>query len=636
MLKPNKIILILLLFLSGIKLFGQECTGALGDPVVNFDFGRGSALFGPSLGGITNYKFVAGTPSDGDYTISKNTFGMLNQTSGWHQITNHTPNDPDGYMMIVNASTNPGIFYQTNLPSLCSGTTYEFAAWAINILNYSGKKPNLTFQIETKMGQILKTYITGDILDGPTPQWIKYSTTFTVGTETDLVLKIINSGPGGVGNDLAFDDITFRACGPVITQKIDNSENVNANLCEGQSANYQLKANVSNDVYVNPRYQWQLNTGSGWNDIAGQTATTYSAIFNNATAGIYQYRLVAAEADNINSVICRVASPPVTITVTAYPIAKAENSGPVCIGETIQLNASGGTSYSWKGPNFSSTNKNPTISNTTKAMSGDYVVTVTTNGCTSTATTSVSVLDQLSVSTNITEATLCEGNSVALLASGGTAYKWTPIAGLSDPTIPNPIASPNENTVYRVEVSNGGCVDYADISISVIKKAVADAGKDVKILTGQSTKLNGKITGDYDYFYWTPSDYLDDPLSSSPTATPPTDITYTLTAVPKFGCSTGSDDVSIKVYPKIVISNTFSPNGDGINDIWEIPAAYAFPNPVVKIINRNGQLVYQSSGPFKPWDGRLNGKELPSAVYYYTIYFNSDFQTFSGWINLIR
>lgn len=353
-------------------------------------------------------------------------------------------------------------------------------------------------------------------------------------------------------------------------------------------------------------------------------------------AGSYQYRLITAEAENIGLATCRVATTPFTINVTAFPIAVAENFSPICIGQTIQLNASGETSYSWVGPNFSSTEKSPSITNATKDMAGEYTVTVATNGCSTTATTTVSILEPPVVATNFKQTTICEGTSVALSASGGTIYQWTPAVGLSDPNSSNPTASPTETTIYTVKVSNGACAETAEITVNVNKNAIVDAGLDQKIILGQAITLNGKVIGNDFTYYWSPNDFLDDPSQLNPIAKPTEDITYTLHAISNLGCNTITDKVFIKVYPKIVISNTFSPNGDGINDIWEIPAAYAFPNPIVKIINRNGQLVYQSTGPFKPWDGKLDGKELPSAVYYYTIYFNSDFQTFSGWINLIR
>ncbi|MCX2575345.1 T9SS type B sorting domain-containing protein [Pedobacter sandarakinus] len=622
--------------LCGSIVSAQECNGALGDPVVNFNFGSGTSTIGPSLGSVTNYKFINGSPDDGQYTIAKNTFGMHNEPRGWHQITNHTPNDPNGYMMVVNASFTSDIFYQTNLPPLCSGTTYEFAAWVINILNYSGIKPNVTFQIETRGGQILKTYNTGDIPERTSPTWIKYSTVFTTGSETDLVLKIINAGQGGIGNDIALDDITFRACGPIITSTVNNVSTDHFSLCEGESDTFAIKADVSTGVYANPRYQWQLNNGNGWNDIAGANTTAYLAEFLQAKPGSYQYRLVVAEAENINSPNCRVASSPISILVNPTPVAVATNSGPACLGQNIQLSATGGTSYEWVGPNFTSNLQNPTLPNADFSMAGTYTVTVTQNGCTATASTTISVFPPVEISTSEDTVTICEGTAIPLMASGGTTYQWSPAIGLSNDRIANPIASPKDTTTYTVTVSNGGCFETATITVNVVKNAIANAGADQKIISGQSVILDGKLSGDYETFYWTPSDYLDDPNSLTPTASPPTDITYTLNATTKLGCSMSSDAVFIRVYPKIVIPNTFSPNGDSVNDTWNIPAAAAFPNPILKVTNRYGKLVYESTGTFKPWDGKSNGRELPPAVYYYTIYFNEDFKTYTGWINLIR
>lgn len=623
---------ILLLFTLKRASAQQVCTGALGDPVININFGSGNTNFSSALStNTTNYKFVTGTPEDGDYAIAKNTNGMR---SGWHQVNNHTPNDPNGYMMVVNASNTPGIFYQTPIPDLCPGTTYEFAAWIINILNYSGIKPNITFSIETSSGIEVHKYNTLDIPDGTSPNWIQYATTFTTGGETDLILKITNNGPGGNGNDIALDDITFRACGPTITPSIENNPSTNISVCEGTTESFNLSANVSAG-YIDPVFQWQVNTGTTWTDIPGENSTQTTVNLTNAVKGTYQYRLVAAERQNITSINCRVASTPLIITVN--PSVSASSNGPVCVGANIQLSATEGNTFSWTGPNgFNSPDKSPLINNAQLNMSGVYTVTATLNGCTSTSTTNVSVLDLVDASTGFNSVPICEGTSTRLFASGGTVYTWFPTEGLSNPNIADPIATPKETTIYTVTVSNGACSATATSEVIVIKNAVADAGADTKILNGQSTTLNGKVTGDNVTYSWTPIDYLDDATKLNPVATPPSDITYRLNAISNSGCLSSTDEVFIKVYPKIVIPNSFTPNGDGVNDTWIIPVANAFPNAKVRIVNRTGNLLYQSNGIYKPWDGKFEGKDLPVGTYYYTIYFNEDFQMFSGWIFLTR
>lgn len=86
---------------------------------------------------------------------------------------------------------------------------------------------------------------------------------------------------------------------------------------------------------------------------------------------------------------------------------------------------------------------------------------------------------------------------------------------------------------------------------------------------------------------------------------------------------------SIRLYTKIVddlaFGNVFSPNGDGINDVWRVPKSYLFPDLSIEIFNRWGSLVWSATGEkaAKGWDGRTNnGKELPIGTYYYVIKFN--------------
>jgi gliding motility-associated-like protein len=103
------------------------------------------------------------------------------------------------------------------------------------------------------------------------------------------------------------------------------------------------------------------------------------------------------------------------------------------------------------------------------------------------------------------------------------------------------------------------------------------------------------------------------------------------------GC-VGSDTVTFTEAacsaPKI--PNTFTPNGDGINDTWDINGLQGFTQCTVFIYTRWGQLVFKSNGYPRPWDGRYNGKNLPAGTYYYVIDLNNNTQPVSGFVTIIR
>ena len=631
---------ILIVLYSTTKTNAQICTGDLGAPILaaGTDFGSGLNTFGnPLSGSTTSYNFISGTPNDGSYTIVKST---ANLNPGWHlNINNHTPNDPNGYMMVVNADLNKGIFYQTTVTGLCPGVTYEFASYIINILRNPGIKPNIRFTIEND-GVSIKEFSTGDIQEGSPTDWVKYGTIFTtplnVGT---ITLKMTNQNPGGNGNDLALDDITFRPCGPKIIPVIVNTSSSTVNICEGQSASVDLSATVSS-VYVNPVYQWQVNTGTGFTDlnIAGGQSTQVTVNYTNAIAGTYIYQLLVAEGGNINSPNCRIVSSPLTVTVSANPMPIASYTGLACEGSDITLNVNAGATFKWIGPNgFTSNLQSPALTNLLPNQSGMYTVSITNAaGCSSTSDIMLQILPKVIATTNIPNgvASICEKSTIQLVGYGGTSYRWEPAEGLSDPAIANPIASPTKTTNYTVTVTNGQCSITTTILINVTKLAKADAGTDQKALAGQSVNLDGKASGDNVTYLWSPPDYLDDPTKLNPTATPPRDITYRLTV--QSACGTSTDDVFIRIYPKVEIQNTFTPNGDGKNDTWNITALGAFPTHEIKVVNRNGQTVFTNKGSYLPWDGKFNNKDVPVGSYYYTIYLNDDFKTLSGWVFVMR
>lgn len=643
-----KVLFLMLCCFSCWQGFAQLPGGSLGDPVINETFGHGATfgVVGPPLPAtVTNVRYTTEScPADGFYTINSSLGNCFGGT--WQVVPHDHTGDKNGYMMIINSSFDPSIFYVQKAAGnlLCPNTTYQFSAWIMNVIRDRADtrnhiRPNITFSIETVGGTVLKTYDTGDIPQGDFTTFVEYGTSFTTPSNgDDIIVKMRNNAPGGNGNDLILDDITFRPYGPTILAGFgDVSSTTDRDLCEGESGSYTLKASQAG--YADPYYQWQVNKndGAGWTDVLGQTSTSLTVALTNAVAGKIQYRIGVLNGASA-ALTCRIYSQPLTINVNPLPHVIVAPKTLVCEGQELRLTATGGTDYSWTGPNgFSSTEQSPLLAAAAdNSKDGVYQVTVSIKGCVSTATTTVQVLPKV-VPTISSDVTICEGSLVQLQAGGGVSYKWTPSTDLDADNVANPTANPKVTTTYHVSIDNGGCVDGTkQVTVTVLKLPTADAGKDVSIQEGESVKLNGVVNGDNIIYYWTPSDQLDDPQSLTPVASPTENTTYTLYAESQANCGIATDEVFVRVYKKITIPNSFTPNGDGINDLWEINQLFTYPESVLTVFTRDGRQVYRTIGYAKPWNGLYNGKALPAGTYYYTIDLKNNTPVHSGWVLLLK
>ena len=628
--------------LAGLnKINAQVCTGSLGDAVVGINFGAGTGIGSALPPSQTTYTFTGGDcPTDGSYTIINSTSNCFGGT--WHNLTeDHTPNDANGYMMLVNASLTPSDFFLDTITVLCPNTTYEFSAWVVNVLKTSScqpnpSRPNLVFTIESITGTVLGSYSTGDIAETTTPTWKQYGLFFTT-PAASVVIRIRNNAPGGCGNDLAVDDINFRPCGPKVTTSVLNTSQTDVNLCTGSNTNTPLTGVVSSG-YTNPALQWQLSTDNGvtWTDIAGATSNSYT--FTGTAIGVYKYRLTVAEAGNIANFNCRVASNVTTVTIHDLPVATAVSNSPVCEGKAVNLTAGGGASYAWTGPaGYTSGAQNP-VFDAAANSAGNYTVTVTDQfGCVNTASTTVNILSKPIIDVFPKSASFCMGDSVLLTATGGATYLWTPVTGLINPTSASTYAKPVATTTYTVTATGAnGCGDSLTIKISVFKKPVVRAGEDIVLISGQSAVINATLETSNVNFFWTPVDFLNDPLLVRPTTTPNKDIAYTLHAVSGLGCGVATDTVLIKVYNGLFIPNAFTPDGNGNNDRWEIKVLAAYPLARVVLFNRFGELVFASNGATDYWDGTYKGKKAAAGAYVYVIDLKNNSPVIKGEVLIVR
>lgn len=200
----------------------QLCEGAPGAAALSEDFGQG-ANFGPPLpDGTTTYIYNDGSPSGGTYMVTNRT--QLNGAN-WHEGLDNTPDDEFGYMLLFDATAEPGAFFNLLLEGLCPGTHYEFSAYLANVVTpgaCGGEsiEPNVRFELRSPgTNELLGSIQTGDLPTTPFLRWDPYGLTFTLPEDQDAVqLLLINSAPGGCGNDLAIDDISLRICNPARRQ----------------------------------------------------------------------------------------------------------------------------------------------------------------------------------------------------------------------------------------------------------------------------------------------------------------------------------------------------------------------------------------------------------------------------------
>jgi gliding motility-associated-like protein len=640
----RQFLLVFLMLLAFSKLHSQLCNGSLGDPIINITFGSGSNP-GQALTTTTNLQYVPyDCPNDGSYTVRNNTSSCFGNT--WYTLKSDHTGNTDGYFMLINASLQKSEFYIDTVKGLCPNTTYEYAAWLMNVIQTfacegNSINPNLTFNIEKTDGSVLKTYSTGDITASSGPVWRQYGFFFKTSDASDVVVRIFNNSTGGCGNDLAIDDITFRACGAKLSPFIVGVEGNVKELCEGDNADITLSAEIS-EGYNNPSFQWQQSTdnGSTYTDIpAAKSATWVKNITASTPVGNYLYRLMVAEGTNINLPSCRVASSALTIHVNSIPDAGIESNSPVCEGSPVILSASGGSEYVWTGVNaYSASGAAVTINNAKLTDSGKYYVTITSAGrCRQTDSTVVNVIPGTVAATGFDSKTICQGNSVSLHSSGGTSYLWSPAADLSSSVAADVVAKPADTTLYKVVVQNqNGCKDSATILINVSAAPQADAGPDKDILEGESIQLSATADGADVSYSWSPARYINDAHTLQPTVNPTNDVTYFLKVSSNNGCGISDDSVRIHVFKKVTIPNAFSPNGDGVNDTWNIKALNTYNDYDLSVYNRYGQTVFTTKNYSKLWDGSYNGKPLPIGTYYYLIDLKQGLPKLKGYVVILR
>jgi len=267
----------------------------------------------------------------------------------------------------------------------------------------------------------------------------------------------------------------------------------------------------------------------------------------------------------------------------------------------------------------------------TPTVTTDYVVTVTNQfGCIQKDTVTVKVDVPVNLTVSGTDSICIGERSTLRAASTVNNYLWSPAATLSNATIANPVATPASTTVYQViAFSNNVCKsDTGFVTLFVGLKPTVTAGADRNVANGTPLQLSATVTGnDISSYLWTPSTGLDCTSCPSPSLIADDNITYKVTVETRFGC-TASDEVRIIVFcgkGQLYIPNAFSPDGNGINDVFFIKGYGIKSIKRMMIFNRYGQKVFERQNVpvndrSQGWDGTTKGEPpAGTAAYVYVL-----------------
>lgn len=595
----------------------QICTGNLGENIFSIgDFGSGEANIiqtDPKIAPGYIYT-LAPPPGDGFYIITNDMSApQWSALFGTWLAIGDNSDDPNGYMMVVNASFQPGIFYEEIVDGLCENTLYEFSADVINLIRIGvtgHSEPNLSFLLDD-----VEQFSTGLIPQNE--QWLKQGFTFTTGpNQTSVKLTLRNNAPGGIGNDLALDNISFRPCGP---SAFANAEE-DFLLCANDIEPIEIRA----DTEIGAALQWQFYSEETnmWNDIVG--ANDVITFHSQFEPGSYLYRyLSAGSSSNLLNTKCRVISDVATITVLPIEFTVYDT---ICENVAYDF----GTQKLTEGGFFEETF-------------------IASSGCDSFVDLFLTVVPDpgLSVLYNTVDPN-CFGEENGFIevlnVSGGTApYRLF----FNDTIIGNTVSQLGAGTNLLAARDRYSCEVVQEVSLFDPEEFLVSLGNDTTVAFGSIYDFNVESNQEIFLGSW------EGGRTNCPTCIPnsvqPFETTvYIFEAQNEAACvSRDSIRLSAGAFEDIFYQpNIFSPNEDGYNDVFHLLSNTQAISRVksFSVYDRYGNQVYKTENrDFRSfeygWDGTIDNQPASEGVYIYYFEFiliNEAEVIVSGDVTLVR
>ena len=376
-------------------------------------------------------------------------------------------------------------------------------------------------------------------------------------------------------------------------------------ICTGNTFNLTAIFNTANNVN-----NWTLN-GTGVSNPSSVNA-----------AGAYQLITI-----NLSGCADTALA---TININPKPVAVTNNPAIVCEPTTIDLTGSSITSGSSAGLSFTYwTDAAATVAynNPTAASAGVYYI----KGADAIGCFDIKPVTVISYPLPIVNAgkdfAICDKDSAILNATvtnitAPVTYQWEPViaGGIANPNAANTVIKPAGTQQYILTVQDGYGCSYAvsdTILVTIQPPVPAFAGNDTNAVIGLPQQLTA--TGGVNYI-WSPGSPLNNPFIATPLATLNRDTKFIVEVKDIAGCI-GYDTVMIKVFDAITfyIPNAFSPNGDGVNEIFRPTGAGIISIYWFRVLNRYGELVFETNQWNAGWDGNYKGRPQPVGNYVWMI-----------------
>ena len=331
----------------------------------------------------------------------------------------------------------------------------------------------------------------------------------------------------------------------------------------------------------------------------------------------------------------RIASKEVQVNFVTVPVPAITTDKPVyCIGDNATLSLAQTTdpdyTIQWYKDNVpvpNSIGQSFIVTN----MAGNYTValaysTPNTDGSTCSQSSAVQAITfnpppTVSIE-KIVNTTICDGQTIGLKVNynGGTV-QW------STGETTDQVNVTKAGTYTATITSTAGCQAAASIDITFLRNPVFSVS-DTSICTYKKQVVTLTAPSGFAQYAWNGQTGGQTYQVSLPQ-------TVSLTVTDLNGCQATQQIKVADQCPNIYIPNTFTPNGDGVNDTWVIEGLDSDPGSTVKVFTRNGVQVFNSIGYGTPWNGEYNGKKLPAGAYYYIVTAKNGTQNFSGSLTII-